>query len=319
MEEVVLKPYKKGFLDVGPDSSGVGKGHKIYYEACGNPKGKPILYVHGGPGAGFSESSKKYFDPDIWNIILFEQRGSGRSTPFASLENNTTDDLVDDINKLLNTLKIEKVTLFGGSWGSTLSLVYAIRNRHRVNGMVLRGIFIPSKEDNRYFFGGSTKAFYPEIWERFISLVPKDRLNDPEIYYYEQMQSKDPKTKEQFTFEWAFYETSILKLKNSPTNTLKQMGEFSYKSLARLEAHYLTNNCFIPDDYILKEAHTLSGIPTYIIHGRYDMICRPVSAYLLHKEIKDSKLFFTTAGHSSGDIANKSKLLWALKQIYPLV
>src|SRR5579872_872449 len=133
----VLEPYKKGFLDVGPDLIGVGTGHKIYYELHGNPKGKPILYVHGGPGVGFSENAKKWFDLELWNVILFDQRGAGHSTPFASLEHNTTDDLVSDINKLLDHIGVQKVTLFGGSWGSTLSLVYAIRNTERVNGMIL--------------------------------------------------------------------------------------------------------------------------------------------------------------------------------------
>ena len=310
--EVVLQPYKKGYLDVGDN-------HKLYYEACGNPKGKPILYIHGGPGAGFSESSKKYFDPAIWNIILFDQRGSGRSTPFASLKNNTTQDLVEDIRKILDHFSLNKVTLFGGSWGSTLSLAYALRYPQTVSGMVLRGIFIPSKEDNKYFFGGSATNFYPEVWERFINLVPQNRQDDPEVYYYEQMQSSDQKIKELFTFEWAYYETSLLKIRNTPQQTLKEMRDFSYKSLALLEAHFLTHNCFMEDNELLKNVHKLSGIPTYIIHGRYDMICRPASAYFLHKEIKGSHLYFTTAGHASADKATKHKLVWAVKKIYSLV
>lgn len=311
MQEVVLTPYKKGFLDVGD-------GHKIYYEVCGNPQGKSILYVHGGPGAGFSESSKKYFDAKLWNIILFDQRGSGKSTPFASLEHNTTDDLVGDMNKLLDFLGIEKVTLFGGSWGSTLSLVFAIRNTKRINGLVLRGIFLPSKEDNEYFFGG-TKVFFPEVWDRFIKVVPKEHQKNPAAYYFDKMQHGSGKEKELYTYEWAYYETSLLNLKSSPKKVAEDMHDFSYKSLSPLEAHYLLNMCFLPDNYILQHADTLSGLPTYIIHGRYDVICQPINAYNLQKKIKGSKVFFPISGHASTGPAMKKKLQWAVKKIYPLV
>lgn len=312
MEEIVLAPYTKGYLDVGD-------GHNIYYEACGNPHGKPILYLHGGPGAGFSDNSKNKFDPSLWNIILFDQRGSGRSTPFASLEHNTTDDLVGDINKLLDFLHIEKVTLFGGSWGSTLALVYAIRNKERINGMVLRGIFLPSKEDNNYMFGGGIQRLAPEAWERFVSQVPDMHKSNPALYYFQQMKSSNPALQEKFTYEWAYYEMSLLNLRPSKKLIEEGMEDNTYRSLSPLEAHYLLNNCFLPENYILDHAAELSGIPTIIINGKYDLICPPLYAYSLHKKIAGSRLFWTIAGHASSDAGNKRKLLWAVKEMYPLV
>ena len=315
----VLEPYKKGFLDVGPDSIGVGTGHKIYYELHGNPKGKPILYVHGGPGVGFSENAKKWFDLELWNVILFDQRGAGHSTPFASLEHNTTDDLVSDINKLLDHIGVQKVTLFGGSWGSTLSLVYAIRNTERVNGMILRGIFLPSKEHNQYMFGGGIQKFAPKEWERFLSLVPEDKRTDPTQYYAEKMMHGTHEEKEKYAYEWAYYEVSLMQLKITGKEIGDAMSDGTYRALSPLEAHYLLNNCFLPENYILDNAHTLSKIPTYIIHGKYDRICPPGYAYDLSQKIKGSKLVFTIAGHASSDRENKKKLLWALKKIYPFV
>lgn len=305
--DIVIEPYKKGYLDVGD-------GHELYFEACGNPMGKPVLFLHGGPGSGFSENSKKYFDPKLWNIILFDQRGSGRSRPFASLKNNTTDDLVEDINKLLSFLKIEKVTLLGGSWGSTLALIYAIRYPEKVAAMLLRGIFIPSKADNKYFFGGGVKPYFPEIWERFISIVPSTHKRNPAPYYFEKMKHGTQQEKEKFTYEWAYYESSLLKLKSKPKDIEHDMKEFSYQSLSPLEAHYLLQNCFVAEGYIWKNIDKIKHIPTTIIHGRYDMICQPQNAYRLHKKMKKSRLFFVIGGHS--DSHTKRKLTLETAKMY---
>ncbi len=305
--EIVSSPYKKGFLDVGD-------GHKLYFELCGNPEGKPILYLHGGPGSGFSENSKKYFNPKVWNIILFDQRGSGRSTPFASLEHNTTNDLVEDINKLLRFLHIEKVTLFGGSWGSTLALIYAIRNPQKIRGLLLRGIFIPSKEDNTYFFGGGVRPYFPETWERFISTVPKEQQHAPAAYYFEKMKHGTKEEKEKYTYEWAYYELSLLKLKSNHKEIEEGMKEYSYQSLSPLEAHYLLQNCFVPEGYIWKNIEKIKHIPTVIVHGRYDMICQPMNAYLLYKNLPNSQLFFVIGGHS--DSQTKRKLTRETAKMY---
>ncbi|HXS15286.1 MAG TPA: alpha/beta fold hydrolase, partial [Candidatus Saccharimonadales bacterium] len=230
---------------------------------------------------------------------------------------NTTDDLVSDINKLLSFLKIEKVILFGGSWGSTLALIYAIRYPEKVAGMILRGIFIPGKKDNKYFFGGGVKQYFPEVWERFISIVPTQYKKDPASYYFEKMKHGMPTEKEKYTYEWAYYESSLLKLKSTPKEVREDMKEFSYQSLSPLEAHYLLQNCFVPEGYIWKNIYKLRGIPTTIIHGRYDMICQPQNAYLLHKKLKKSKLFFVVGGHSDAHI--KRKLIRETAKMYSKV
>lgn len=296
------KPYKTGFLEVSD-------GNRLYYELCGNPNGKPVLFVHGGPGAGFHESVKEFFNPEVWNIILYEQRGAGRSTPFATLENNTTQKLVEDINVLLRFFSIEKTFLFGGSWGSTLSLVYAITYPKTVTGLVLRGIWLATKEDRNHYSNGGVEKFYPEVWERFINLVPYKKRNKADEYYLTQMNSADNDIKEKYTYEWAYYETSLLRLRSNHTQVKQDMSEFNYHSLAPLEAYYISNNCFIPENFIIDNAGKLSGIPTTIVHGRYDLICPPINAYYLHKAIKDSKLIYTIAGHAGNDEENKKVLI----------
>ncbi|MFH1209678.1 MAG: prolyl aminopeptidase [archaeon] len=311
---VIKRSYKRGYLKVS-------KIHSLYYELYGNPKGKPVLFLHGGPGGGFSERDKRFFNPRVYKLILFDQRGSGRSKPFASLKENTTFDLVEDIKKLLTFLKIKKTFLFGGSWGSTLALVYAIKYPKTVSGMLLRGIFLCSKNDIKHYFGGDIKNFFPEVWERFVSNVPKQYRNEKGIpsYYLKMMNSKDKKVKEKYTFEWAFYEMSILKLKTKEEKILKLMKEFSYKSLAPLEAYYLKNNCFIHNNYILNNCNKISSIPVSIIHGRYDFVCPAINAFNLHSRLKNSKLYIVCAGHSSSEREIEKKLISEMKRFSKII
>lgn len=304
--------YKKGYLPVSD-------GYKLYYELFGNPKGIPVLFVHGGPGAGFTDRNKRFFDPKIFNVIFFDQRGSGRSKPFASLKNNTTPKLVQDIRKLLKFLKIKKVFLFGGSWGSTLSLVYAIKYPKTVLGMLLYGIYFASKESIKHYVGGGVRNIAPDKWKRFISHVPKKYRKKPVHYYLKQMKSKNPKIREKYAFEYSYYEVSISQLKISHNEIVDSLKEWSYKSLAPLEAHYFTNNSFIPDNYILKNAHKLSKIPVVLVHGRYDLISPALHAYKLHKKIKNSKLYFTCAGHVSSEKENNRKLISEMKKFGKLL
>lgn len=301
------KLYQKGYLPVSD-------GHKLYYEACGNPKGKPVLFLHGGPGAGFSDKSKRFFDPKIWNIILFDQRGAGRSTPFASLKANTTQKLVNDITKILDFFRIEKTLLFGGSWGSTLALMYGIENPGRVNGMLLRGIYLGTRSELQYYLGGGVKTFAPEAWERFISHVPKEHRKTPWRYYLEKMQSQNAKIKEKYTYEFAYYELSIIQMKPTEAKIQEYLKGISYKSMSPLEVYYLTHNCFIPDNYILNKAHRLSHIPISIVQGKYDLICPPIYAYLLHKKLKNSTLHFVTAGHAASEKEIEKKLIAEMKR-----
>jgi len=308
----LYKSYKNGYLKVSD-------GYKIYYELYGNPRGKPVIFVHGGPGGGFSEEDKRFFNPKIFNVILFDQRGSGKSKPFASLKANTTAKLVQDMKKLLEFLGIKKIFLFGGSWGSTLSLVYAIKHPETISGILLRGIFLGTDKEIRYSYNGGVKRFFPEIWERFISNVPGKYRKNPVSYYLKKMKSKNPKVKEKYTFEWAYYEMSLLKLKSNQEEIKRELKRYSYKSLAPIEAHYFKNHCFLPDNYILKNAYKLSKIPISIIQGRYDFVCPPINAYKLHKKLKNSKLHFVFAGHSSSEKEIEKKLISEMNRFSKII
>lgn len=301
--------YKKGYIKV----SG---GHRLYYELYGNPKGIPVLFFHGGPGGGFNEKHKQYFNPKKHNVIFFDQRGSGKSKPFASLKNNTTKDLLKDSKFLLNYLGINKTFLFGGSWGSTMALLFAIGNPKMVTGMLLRGIFMGTKEEIKHYIGGGVAKHFPEIWERFISYVPKIKRGKIAEYFLKQMQSKDRKIKEKYLYEWAFYEYSISQLKLSLSQIEKEFKtDKSYRSLSPIEAHYMMNNCFIEDKYILKNIKKITNIPTVIIQGRYDYVCPPEFAYLLYKKMKNAKIHFATAGHSGSDPEIKNRLIKEMEKI----
>ena len=288
-------PYKKGYL-------AVGEGHKLYYELCGNKKGLPVLFLHGGPGAGFNENHKKLFDFKKFNVIFLDQRGAGRSKPFAGIKTNKTSNLVKDISKILDYLNIKRVFLFGGSWGSTLALVYAIRNPKRVIGMFLRGIFLATREENR-FYTHDVKNFFPAEYERMISLVPESRRNDVLRYYCRQMMGNDKKKRGKYAYEWSLYEHSILKLVPDK-NPGKSIKKFPCLSLGVLETYYLSNGCFIPEGYILKNAKKLK-MPVSIAQGRYDLICPPVNAWKLHRMLPNSRIHFAISGHSGSDPETK--------------
>ncbi len=312
-----IRPYRHGYLDVGD-------GHSLYYELCGNPKAKPVLFIHGGPGQGCSPNSRRFFNPKKWNIILFDQRGAGRSKPFASTKANTTWKLVSDIRKLLQFLKIGKVFLFGGSWGSTLSLVYAIKHPETVTGILLRGVFLGRKWDMYYTFGGGAEEYFPDSWERFASKVPKGiRGNSSKLmrYYYQKMLSKNKAVARKYAFEWSRYELSMLKL-SMPEKAIKAvMKEYNYISLATLECHYMVNKCFLPENYILKNAHRISSrkIPVSIVQGRYDILCPPIQAWLLHKAIPKSKLVLLPGGHGSSEVGVKEMLVGEMKRMESIV
>jgi proline iminopeptidase len=307
----MLEPYKKGFLPVSD-------GYELYYEFCGNPEGKKVLFIHGGPGAGFSEKDKKFFDMQKWNVLFYEQRGAGRSKPFATIKNNTTQKLVEDIDALLHFAEWDKTFLFGGSWGSTLALVYAISHPEKVTGMVIRGIWLANKNDKLFYLGGGNKIINPEAWEKFIGMVPDNRITDVDSYYLEQMQSDDKDIAERFTYAWAYYETSILRMKISEAQIKEDLIDFNYRSLAPLEAHFISNNCFLTENYILDNADKLKDIPIHIIHGRYDAICPYENAYLLHKKVPHSKLIPTIAGHASSEEENYNALITSMKEFTEL-
>ena len=303
-----ISPYRKGYLKVSD-------GHRLYYELCGNPKGKPVLFVHGGPGGGCSKDDRRFFNPKKFNVILFDQRGAGRSKPLGSLKGNTTRKLVQDMRKLLLFLKIDKVFLFGGSWGSTLSLVYAINYPETVSGMLLRGIFLASLKDVDYFINGPVKEIFPEARERFLSLVPEKERKGAVRYYSGKMNSAKRKTREKYKFEYAYYESTISHLKITHRQVMKKLKKWNYGAAALIEAKYVANDCFLEKNYILKNAHKISGIPAVIIHGRYDLVCPPLGAYKLHKKLKNSRLYFVLAGHSSSEKEIQSKLVSEMNKV----
>lgn len=300
-----LATYQNGFI-------GVSDNYELYYELYGNPKGIPVLFLHGGPGAGFSDSDKQFFDETKYNVIFFDQRGASRSKPFGSIENNTTQHLIKDINQILDFLNFDSVFVFGGSWGSTLALVYAITHPERVLGLILRGIWLANNYGLEHYIGGGIKEFFPDVWSRFNKLVKKGE--NPVSYYLQQMLSEDTAISNKYAYEWAYYESSFYTI-NKIDNIEDIVDSFPYKSLAILEAHYIHNKCFIPEDFIIQNCPKIKHIKTAIVQGRYDFICPPIQAFRLHKNLENSKLSIVNAGHSSSDEEIKKALINELNRI----
>lgn len=277
--------------------------HTIYYEESGNPNGVPVIFLHGGPGCGTAPSCRQYFDPEFYRIILFDQRGSGKSTPRACLENNDTWHIIEDIEKIREKLNIDKWLVFGGSWGSTLSLCYAIKHPERVLGLVLRGIFLGRREDIEWIYEvGGVSNFHPESFERYISIIPEEERKDIIGAYYKRLTSEDKETREVAAKEWSMWEGSLVTLHPDP-NLEQSFGEINYAiSMATIECHFWMNNMFWDDDnWLLDHVGVIKDIPTWIVHGRYDVDCRPIGAYELNKKLNNCKLEFTVSGHSSGE------------------
>ncbi|TSC71634.1 MAG: proline iminopeptidase [Parcubacteria group bacterium Gr01-1014_70] len=299
-----IEPYYFDYL-------AVGNGHEIYYEVCGNPHGIPVLYLHGGPGLGCDENARRFFNPEKCRIILFDQRGSRRSKPYASINANTTWHLVGDIHKLLGHCGKEKIVLFGGSWGSTLALVYATCYPKSILGMVLRGIFLSERNECLDYLNGQTAhSRFPEICERFLDNIPVDARKNPAEYYFTMMTCGDPEARRKYAYEWSFYEWARLRLVPPPEEVLeKEILSESFVSLAMMEAHYIRNQCFLEDDFILENSYRIPHVPISIIHGRYDDLCPVESAIRLHRALPTSKLHIVTAGHGRSEPEILKKLV----------
>lgn len=280
----------------------VGDGHEIYWVDWGNTNVKqPIFHLHGGPGAGFSERDFNKFNPLKHRVIFHDQRGAGRSIPYASIENNTTEDLLADIEALRKLLGFERISLYGRSWGSTLALLYAIKHPEIIANMLIGGVFLARKTDADFYFRGGVASFFPEVWEEFSHLA--DSTETAAEFYRDKLLEGSAEEQKSYAEAWMKYEASIMKLDYVPQNIDRAVAGPNTKSLAVLEAHYLLNNCFIPENYILDHATELSEIAKIIIvQGRYDVVCIPHAAYLLHKKLKEnSVLHIVAAGHASGD------------------
>ncbi|MDB2614376.1 prolyl aminopeptidase [Chlamydiales bacterium] len=299
-----IKPNRTGFLLVDEI-------HRLYWEISGNPDGEPILFLHGGPGSRTDPKHRQYFDPKRYQIILFDQRGSGQSLPFASLEKNTTWDLIEDINQLLNHLNIKQVTLFGGSWGSTLALTYAISHPTRVKSMILRGIFLGTKKEAEWFYQNGANHFYPKEWKQFRDHLQKEDHHDLLSGYYKKLTSTNDQVRKDAAMEWARWELTCCCLDYSPEIITQILAEFPPDAIARIEAHYFMNKCFFPeDDWIINRSNAIKNIPTHIVQGRYDLVCPPINAYRLSEKLNSCNIHFTQlAGHSSSEPETLNTLL----------
>ena len=288
-----IKPYQTQILDVG-------SGHLLYLEESGNPRGIPVLFIHGGPGAGCGTTDRCFFDPECYRIILFDQRGSGRSTPHASLLENNTTSLVADIEQIRTTLGIDRWLLFGGSWGSTLSLVYAETYPERVMAMILRGIFLCRKQDVDWFYQYGASLVFPDYWEDYIKPIPEAERGEMMNAYYKRLTGADELAKMSCAKAWSLWEAHCATLRPNP-HVIDAFGDpHMALSLARIEAHYFVNQSFMEENQIINNAKVLEGIPGIIVHGRYDMVCPLDNAQQLHHHWQGSELhIIRDAGHAS--------------------
>lgn len=287
---------ESGFLDVGD-------GHKIYYQRWGNINAKPIFYLHGGPGSGSKDAYKLNFNPDKQQVIFHDQRGCGKSQPFGKLEYNNTQELIEDINKLQKHLKLlnEKIILYGGSWGSCLALAYSVTHPNRVSKLLIYGVYTGTRSETNYIQQGGLATHFPESWQQYIEVVPENMRKNTVKYYYEQIQNKDQKIADDHIRRWNVNEDSAVSIDPDLPAIEQSSAEIDDKarSVALIEAHYFVNDCFMPENYIYKNAKKLSKIPTIIVQGRHDHVCPPETAYKLSKAIGENcHLQITSGSHA---------------------
>ncbi len=297
-----LSPHQSGMLYVGD-------GHNIYWEECGNPQGQPILFLHGGPGAGCSSIHRRFFDPQHYRIILMDQRGCGRSTPTAETAHNTTDHLITDIETLRRLLKIENWFVFGGSWGSTLALAYGVAYPKRCRGFILRGIFMGQAYECDWFLH-KMGTFQPEAARAFLHFLPKEERKDVMASYLRRLTDPDPDIHLPAAIAWAGYEEACATLHSYPANN--SPDPVSTLCLARLEAHYFKNNFFMEEGYLLEKLHRIIHLPCIIVQGRYDVVCPPVTAeHLARSWPKAQYHVVSDAGHSALEPGIRTALIRA--------
>ena len=287
-------------------------GHDLYFEECGKQTGRPILFLHGGPGAGITPSHRRLFDPDRFRCVLLDQRGAGQSRPFASIESNTTELLIGDIEALRHHLGIDKLILFGGSWGSTLALAYAIAYPEHTESLILRGIFLGTLDEVSWFLHDMGR-FFPEAHEKFTSYIPEDERDDILDAYYQRLTSSNPAIYQPAADRWASYETSCSTLRAGS----RHMSGAAALSMARIEAHYFRHQCFMPDAHILSNIDRLKHLQVRIIQGRHDVICPPFTAQSLALAWGENAQLqmIDEAGHSTFERDIAHALLAALESI----
>ncbi len=297
-----VEPFHRQMMDVGD-------GHKIYVEQSGRRDGQPVVVLHGGPGGGCSPAMRRYFNPNIYRIILFDQRGCGRSTPHASIEANTTWHLVSDIERIRESLAIEDWMVFGGSWGATLALIYAETHPERVSHLVLRGVFMMTQVELKWFYGGGAGKFWPETWKRFQELIPEDERNDMIGAYHKRLFSGNLSEEVLYARAWSAWENALATVHSTGVGG-ESPAEYA-RAFARLENHYFTHGGFLEyDGQILDQIGNISDIPGTIVQGRYDMICPPETAYTLAQAWGKADLrMIPVAGHALSEPGISAELV----------
>lgn len=303
-----LDPFDQRMIDMGD-------GHKIYMEQCGNPHGIPVIVLHGGPGGGCSPAMRRYFDPRVFRVVLFDQRGCGRSRPHASVTDNTTWHLVSDIERIREILEIDRFIVFGGSWGATLALIYAVSHPERVRHLVLRGVFMMTRTELDWFYGGGAGQFWPEAWARFSELIPEDERGDLIGAYHRRLFSGDMQEETRHARAWSGWENALASVYSNGQGG-EAPGDYA-RAFARLENHYFVNEGFLEEDgWILNNADRLHGIPGVIVQGRYDMICPPRRAWELAQAWPDANLrMIRNAGHALSEPGISAELVRTMDQI----
>lgn len=300
-----IEPYSTERLSV----SG---GHQLYMEQVGNPQGIPVLFLHGGPGAGCEPYQRRFFDPDAYRVVMFDQRGSGRSSPHAGLRENTTWDLVADMETIREHLAIDRWLLFGGSWGSTLALTYAESHPQRVSGMLLRGIFLCRDEEITWFYQKGASQVFPDYWEDYLAPIPEAERDDLLGAYHRRLTGDNEVLRMAAAKAWSIWEgrTASLHLNRAVVDFFSQ--PHTALSLARIECHYFVNQAFLRPDQLLEDAVRLAGIPGVIVQGRYDLVCPMRSAWELHRAWEGSELIvIPDAGHSAAEPGIRHALIEA--------
>jgi len=301
-----IEPFNTGFLDVSPL-------HRLYFEECGNPKGKPVVFLHGGPGAGCNATVRRFFDPQRYRIVLFDQRGCGRSKPHASLEDNTTWHLVADIEQLRVHLRIECWQVFGGSWGSTLALAYAQTHPDRVTELVLRGIFLLRRSELEWFYQRGCDALYPDAWEGFLAAIPESEHGDLMSAYHRRLTDPDPGVRIAAAKAWSIWEGATSFLYQDPRHVAGVGQDDFALAFARIECHYFVNAGFLQRDaQLLHNVDRIRHIKAVIVQGRYDVVCPMRSAWDLHRAWPEAELHVVPdAGHSALEAGITDQLIRA--------
>ena len=296
----------------------VGDGHRIYFERVGRPGAKAAVLLHGGPGSGINPDYRRLFDPSHYDLMLFDQRGCGRSVPYAGLQSNTTWHLVADIERLRGVAGVEKWMVLGGSWGSTLALAYAETHPHRVSELILRGVYTVTKAELNWYYQFGVSEIFPEKWERFQTPIPVEERSDMITAYRNRLMSTDAQVQLEAAKAWTIWEgETITLLPNAHFSATHSDPHFAL-AFARLENHYFFHNCWMDDGQLLRDAHHLAGVPGVIIHGRYDMPCPAKYAYQLHKAWPSAEFHLVEgAGHAATEPGIVDQLIRATDKFRP--